>query len=65
MLRSKYNPGDFVNKQGKKVEEYDDEFENCDLDDDEIEENPEGNQSLFATNQLNLTKYSNQNMSVR
>lgn len=54
-----YNP----TNNAKRIQEIsDDEFENCDLDEDEIEENPEGSDK-FATNKL-LTA-SNQNMSVR
>jgi hypothetical protein len=49
MLRSYYNPVDRVKPVVEEKEEFD-EFENCDLDDNEIQENPEG--LNFATNQM-------------
>tara|TARA_B110000285_G_C14562088_1_gene353943 strand:+ start:44 stop:199 length:156 start_codon:yes stop_codon:yes gene_type:complete len=49
MLRSYYNPVDRVKTVVEEKEEFD-EFENCDLDDNEIQENPEG--LNFATNQM-------------
>jgi hypothetical protein len=63
MLRStNYNPVENLKKESVENNSDDDEFDNCDLDDDDIEENPDG-LDKFKTHDMQT--YPNQNMSVR
>ena len=63
MLRStNYNPAENLKKEVVENESDDDEFNNCDLDENDIEENPDG-LDKFKTNDMQT--YTNQNMSIR